>query len=146
MHREEHGCCPGKVCLPCLQPSKSTVHAPLLWSRQLDLSGTVLSQILYLHWHHCHTSMCSHIPLSRRSYDLEDRLFWRCLVPSSRRAPQLESCRKRTSAKSSPLRHSRRLGQRTLDHCAWVHLGTVTYNIHMAGKTALFLHTFTCTW
>ena len=27
----------GKVCLLCLQPSKSSVHAPLLWSRQLDL-------------------------------------------------------------------------------------------------------------
>ena len=57
----------GKVCLHCLQPSKSSVHAPLLWSRQLDLSGTVLTQFLYLRWHHCHTSMCSHIPLSRRS-------------------------------------------------------------------------------
>ena len=31
----------GKVCLPCLQPSKSRVHTPLLWSRQLDIYGTV---------------------------------------------------------------------------------------------------------
>ena len=62
------------------------------------------------------------------------------------RGPQPECCRKRTSAKRSPLRHSRRLAKRTLDRCAWVHQGTVAYNLHMTWKTALFLHTFTCTW
>ena len=55
--------------------------------------------------------------------------------------PQPECCRKRISAKRSPLRHSRRLAKRTLDRCAWVHQGT-----HMAWETALFFHTFTCTW
>ena len=107
----------GKVFLLCLQPSKSSVHAPLLWSRQLDLSGTVLTQFLYLHWHHWHTSMCSHIPLSRRSSGvltlvvsypdfgttLKIDFSGDACVPSSRRAPQLESCRKRTSAKRSPV-------------------------------------------
>ena len=34
----------------------------------------------------------------------------------------------------------------TVDHCAWVHLGTVEKNLHMVWTTALFLHSFTFTW
>ena len=71
------------------------------------------------------------------------------MVLWSTRAPQQESCRKSVSAKRSPLRHSRRLAKRNLDRCAWVHLGTKSYNFHMTWTTALFslfLHTFACTW
>ena len=60
--------------------------------------------------------------------------------------PQPECCRKRISARRSPLRHSRRLAMRTLDRCAWVHLGTVAYNLHMTWKLHCFTYFFTCTW
>ena len=72
--------------------------------------------------------------LPRLRYDLEGRQSWRRLLPLSMRAPQPEICRKRVSAKRSPLWHLRRLAKRTLDRCAWVHLGTFAYNLHMVWK------------
>ena len=64
-------------------------------------------------------SVDPHGPLPRLRCDLEGRQSWRRLG----RALQPENCRKRVSAKRSKSRHSRCLAKRTLDHCAWVHLG-----------------------
>ena len=105
----------------CCGPVNWTFFAPLQPDR-------------YLPWHHCHKlyMFLVHVLEPLGSVEHESQ--------------QPESGRQRTSATRWPLRHSRRLAKQTLDCCAWVHQGTIAYNLHIAWKTALFLDIFTCTW
>ena len=136
----------GIVRLSCFLSSECGVHVPLLWSRQLD-RHLPLAPLPHLHvfLHPAFPVQLESTDYSKAWHYLLGRRSMLRLVPSSTRAPQPESCRKRVSVQRSPLRHSRRLAQKTLDHCAWFHLGTIAHNLHTAWKncivsTCFYLH------
>ena len=122
------------------------VHVPLLWSRQLD-RHLPLAPLPHLHvfLHPAFPVQLESTDYSKAWHYLLGRRSMLRLVPSSTRAPQPESCRKRVSVSVHRCGIHVVLPKKPWITVLGFHLGTIAHNLHTAWKncivsTCFYLH------